>query len=394
MSLSYVDLSRAVEEQGALRGSHVDNVYQCGPKVFLIKLKPEKAFLLIDVRPGKARVLVTDEPPAVPDRPPVFGSILRQAIRGGRVLGTMLLGEDRIVAVDVQCGETVRRLVVEAFSRHANLLLLDSDGKVERVLDGDAARHRGNPVGADYSLPPPRKPPAEESMLPASLADEPFAVNYALDRLMRKTAATETQKEAEKERAGILARLARARNAAARDLSERDDPDALREKGALLIAHFDELRTGMRKFKSIPLDPKLTPPENVDRLFQRARKAARAGPILEERIRQLDALVAKVEAGETVPESRLPGRKKGGKQPPRRPYRTFVSVDGHRILVGKGGRDNDETTLRVAGPHDLFLHVRGTPGAHVILPLKRTDPVPEQALIDAAHLALHYSKSR
>jgi predicted ribosome quality control (RQC) complex YloA/Tae2 family protein len=26
--------------------------------------------------------------------------------------------------------------------------------------------------------------------------------------------------------------------------------------------------------------------------------------------------------------------------------------------------------------------------------LKRTDPVPEQALIDAAHLALHYSKSR
>jgi predicted ribosome quality control (RQC) complex YloA/Tae2 family protein len=211
---------------------------------------------------------------------------------------------------------------------------------------------------------------------------------------MRETAEGEARREEEKDRASILKRLARARSAAARDLSGREDPNALREKGALLIAHFDELRTGMRKFKSIPLDPKLTPPENVDRLFQRARKAARAGPILEERIRQLDELIARVEAGESVPESRIPGRKKGGKEPPRRPYRTFTSVDGHRILVGKGGRDNDETTMRVAGPHDLFLHVRGTPGAHVILPLRRTDPVPEQALIDAAHLALHYSKSR
>ena len=50
--------------------------------------------------------------------------------------------------------------------------------------------------------------------------------------------------------------------------------------------------------------------------------------------------------------------------------------------------------MRVAGPHDLFLHVRGTPGAHVIVPLNRGEDVPQETLLDAATLAVHYSKMR
>ena len=101
----------------------------------------------------------------------------------------------------------------------------------------------------------------------------------------------------------------------------------------------------------------------------------------------------RAEQGESVP-GRIVSKRKPGKQAKRLPYRTFTSADGHRILAGKGGRDNDETTLKVAGPHDLFLHVRGVPGSHVIVPLRRGEEVPEQTLLDAATLALHYSKSR
>jgi predicted ribosome quality control (RQC) complex YloA/Tae2 family protein len=100
-----------------------------------------------------------------------------------------------------------------------------------------------------------------------------------------------------------------------------------------------------------------------------------------------------VESGEVVPERQLPG-KRPPREAPRKPYRVFHAANGDRILVGKGGRDNDETTLKVAGPHDLFLHVRGTPGAHVIVPLRKGASVNEETLIDAAHLALHYSKSK
>ena len=179
MRIPLADLKRAVEEQALLRGQFIDNVYQCGPRTFLLKLKPEKRVVLLDLNPGRARVLVTDAPPEVPKTPPVFGAILRKALRDGRLLGTLLLSEDRIVAIDIDAGGP-RRLVVEAFGRHGNLLLLDADGHVERVLDGEAAKHRGNPVGAKYELPPAPSIPPEASLLPPDLPDEPFACNHRM----------------------------------------------------------------------------------------------------------------------------------------------------------------------------------------------------------------------
>lgn len=390
MRIPLEDLKRAVAELEALRGHHVENVYQCGPRTFLLKLKP--ATLLIDLEPNRARVVVTDAPPPVPPKPPVFGSILRTALRGGRIEGISLLGEDRIVAIDVS-GSEPRRLVVEAFARHGNLLLLDASGTVERVLDGDAARHRGNPVGAAYATPPPPRIPAEVSLLPADLPSAPFAANFHLDRIAREETGEAKEEDAAKVTERVVERIRKAIAGVERDISEIPDPATVRKEGETLLLHYGELRQGMKSFKGVPLDPGLPPQENVDRVFERARKAERARPALEERLEELRRLLGRAEAGEAVGEPARLSRK-GQPQAPRKPYKTFRSADGRRILVGKGGKDNDETTLRVAGPHDLFLHTRGCPGAHVIVPLERGEAAPEQTLLDAATLALHYSKMR
>jgi predicted ribosome quality control (RQC) complex YloA/Tae2 family protein len=392
MRIPLVDLKRAIEEQDTLRGKTVDNVYQCGQKTLLLKLTPGPVHLLLEMTPGRARVLVTDEPPMLPDKPPVFATILRKFLRGGRVRGVMLPGEDRVVAIDVEAAGELWRIMVEALPRHGNLLLLNADGEVVRVLDGAAARHRGNAVGAPYEAPEPPRFPPDDSIL-KDLPDEPFAANHALDRMMRADAQEGVRERETKDRQKVLDRLQRAIGGVERDLRRLADPQELREQGELLLCHFGDLKQGMKKFRGVPLDPKLNPPENVDRLFEKARKAKRARPILEQRKVMLQDLLARAEAGEEIAERAIPGRK-GGPQPPRRPYRVFLSLDGERILVGKGGRDNDETTLKVAGPHDLFLHVRGTPGAHVIVPMRRGQAPLEQTLIDAAHLALHYSKMR
>lgn len=389
MRIPLKDLKRAVAEQAGLAGRFVDNVYQCGPRTFLLKLKPET--LLIDLEPNRARVVVTDDPPEVPPKPPVFGSILRTALRGGRIVRIALLGEDRIVGIDVDCGGP-RRLVVEVFARHGNLLLLDADGTVERVLDGDAARHRRNPVGARYALPKPPNIPEETSLLPGGLPDTPFAANHALDRLARVESQATEEKAVEAKGEKVVERIRKTIAAVERDLGDLPDPAALRKQGELLLAHYSELRQGMKAFQGIDLDPRHTPQESVDRAFEAARKAERARPALQKRLEELRGLLLRAEAGDVPPEAAL--SRKGQPDEPRRPYKVFASADGRRILVGKGGRDNDETTLRVAGPHDLFLHTRRCPGAHVIVPLDRGEEVPEQTLLDAATLALHYSKMR
>ncbi|MBX3263773.1 MAG: DUF814 domain-containing protein [Labilithrix sp.] len=78
----------------------------------------------------------------------------------------------------------------------------------------------------------------------------------------------------------------------------------------------------------------------------------------------------------------------------RTPFRAFLARSGKRILVGKGAADNDALTLRVARPHDLWLHAKDRVGAHVIVQLDKGRTCPAEDLVDAAHLAAHFSDAR
>ena len=64
------------------------------------------------------------------------------------------------------------------------------------------------------------------------------------------------------------------------------------------------------------------------------------------------------------------------------------------ILVGRGAAHNDALTFHVARPHDLWLHARGHAGAHVIVRLAKGASCPAEVLVDAAHLAAHFSDAR
>ncbi len=78
--------------------------------------------------------------------------------------------------------------------------------------------------------------------------------------------------------------------------------------------------------------------------------------------------------------------------PAARPYRRYESASGTSILVGRDAAANDQLTMRLARPADLWLHARGRPGSHVIVPgWNAGDAV---ALIDAATLAAHFSDAR
>jgi predicted ribosome quality control (RQC) complex YloA/Tae2 family protein len=81
-------------------------------------------------------------------------------------------------------------------------------------------------------------------------------------------------------------------------------------------------------------------------------------------------------------------------QPPLPPYRTFVTASGARVLVGRGADRNDALTFHVARPHDLWLHAKNRTGAHVVVPLDRSSTCPSEVLVDAAHLAAHFSEAR
>jgi predicted ribosome quality control (RQC) complex YloA/Tae2 family protein len=72
-----------------------------------------------------------------------------------------------------------------------------------------------------------------------------------------------------------------------------------------------------------------------------------------------------------------------------------LDVLGFEVLVGKGDAENDQLTFGVAEPHDLWLHVAGPAGSHVIVRNpEELEELPREVVQRAAELAAWHSKAR
>lgn len=72
-------------------------------------------------------------------------------------------------------------------------------------------------------------------------------------------------------------------------------------------------------------------------------------------------------------------------------FRTFPSPSGALVLVGKSAADNDTLTFKLSQSDDLWFHVKGIPGSHVLLRGEKLSSLDVQY---AANLAAHFSKAR
>lgn len=195
--------------------------------------------------------------------------------------------------------------------------------------------------------------------------------------------------------------------------------DALREMGELLLTYQHRVNRGAERItvpgydgepRSIELDPRMTPVENAKRYFRRYRKAARAAKSIPLRIQALEtdlAYLRQLSADLTLAESRpeidavhetlveagwAEKKPKQSSSAMARQPRRF-DVGQFPVFVGRNARQNDDVTFRRGSRDDLWLHVRGLPGAHVLIKTGGR-PVPDHAVRQAASLAAYYSSAR
>lgn len=76
------------------------------------------------------------------------------------------------------------------------------------------------------------------------------------------------------------------------------------------------------------------------------------------------------------------------------PYRHFCS-DGWDFYMGKTDTQNDELSTRFAKPSDIWLHVAGYAGSHVVIKRPKETPFPPSEILSiAASLAAWFSKAK
>ncbi len=80
----------------------------------------------------------------------------------------------------------------------------------------------------------------------------------------------------------------------------------------------------------------------------------------------------------------------GGAKHPR--LMSTRSSDGWLIYIGRNRIENDVLISKLAAPHDLWLHVQGQEGAHVLIKNPNKQDPPGSTLKEAAQLAARFSR--
>lgn len=165
---------------------------------------------------------------------------------------------------------------------------------------------------------------------------------------------------------------------------------------------------------SVPLETHLSPIENSVKYFKLYNKLKKKAEGLKERenilrkeldyLRQLQDTIENAETLEDLEEIedemiendliKSKHKKKGNKskiEHTKSEPRKYL-YNGFTILVGRNNKQNDEL-VRKSSEHDIWLHVQGMPGAHVVIKTNGK-PVEEDVLLYAAKLAAQFSKGK
>lgn len=424
MSLTGPELDLMARELASLAGARIQKITAPSAQAAALELRRpgQSAVVLFDTAPGAARVGVVPRRPAAPERPVGLQGLLRAHLGGARLDEVTADPLRRLLALRFSTGKGERSLVLEIASAAGALVLLDGQG---RVLGGvlDAGPDRRLVPGKPWTPPPipPGQPPATR-FAPVVGADWPLS-----EAVREHYESVSTRRRDDGRRVQLAAQLRRQLQRARRtvekvrqDKARIDEAESHRLRGDLLKPALGQLTRGATEAVvtewreegpievRVPLLPQLSPRENMERYYHLHRRLSRSAGLVESRLAHLEqeaarlaGLLAQLEGDSVSPgqldeiESTLTRRpasvEQAAKVVARQPYRQYLSATQRRIWVGRGAKDNDALTFRHARGNDLWMHARGVPGSHVVVP---GNPPDQETLLDAATLAAHFSGAR
>lgn len=374
-----------------------------------------------------------------------FLGLLRRHLLGTRVEDLRPAPGDRVALLDcarasapepsAEEREAVARprLAIELIGRAGNLVLVDRQGDTCLGALHPGRAPRTCERGAPYRLPQPRPGPA----LPPEVAPEvaPDPETLALSRAAAALLRAAEDEAAQASRQGQLLRAARQGIKRLEgltvklegELAEVARADELERRADLLKQHLGAIPRGASEARLqdwssgaarevvITLDPTEPVQDQMQALYKKARKL-RSGEVsirtrqgeVDQKLLDARSLLERLEAADPEDEAALVKLEVGlrklaflPKEAAPRPKvqenqgpRSYRTLEGHEVLVGRSDEENDRLTMQIARGNDLFFHVRGCPGSHVILRVDANRPPNHESLADAAALAVHYSKAR
>ena len=218
-----------------------------------------------------------------------------------------------------------------------------------------------------------------------------------------------------------LTRLSSKLNNLRTQLEKGSREEEYNKLGNLLLINLKSLRKGMTAIEvediytgsdkiKIKLDPVLTPKQNSDRYFEKARndrinlekskqfysESERKYLILTNTKKRIEAGCSVKELNDIMKELKIKNTDQTTeKDDLKLKFKHYLINDKYHIFVGKDSKNNDLLTTKFAKQNDYWFHARSVSGSHVVLRIDNTkEAVPKDILKKVASLAAYHSKAK
>ena len=345
-----------------------------------------------------------------------FVQFARARLIGSRVTAVYQYPFDRLVRLTLARAGATLYLYIRLYSGSgANIIVTDSDNQ---ILDLLLRRpRRGEVSGNTLELGALR---TEEGKPFAVRARDEHSFNRQIEReygqesesadLAKLLESLDLRRERE------LGRLVASLESQRRTQEKAQDFERLKTEADLLSANSHLIKDGMDEITlhdwsqdcmvTLTLDPRLGPRGQVQAAYDRYSRSKGAWENATEEIARIKTLIdereehyrqlAQARSDESawiVALQREVGTQQQVQQGPKGPGLRITSGD-HTILVGRNAKENDELLRRHTRGNDWWMHTRDHGGGYVFIKDIRGKSVPLNVLLDAATLAIHYSKAR
>ena len=415
MGLNWKETEKILSEL-PLEGSYIQKITEHSVNSFTFSMysRSEKAWLFYaEVSTPYARICRTEKMRPKTKRMQRFTQYMNAHLIGKKVTAVRQYPFDRAVMLTLSSSEETLVMHIRLFSGPgANIIITDSNGIILELLYRRPQRNeeKGKPLTVEerssegdrrYEVRPYSTPTLSEYIDSEISAEDSAEKREQLEERIRE--------KRDRELAVLRDRLTRQK---AREKETAGFEETKRIAG-ILSSNIYAVKKGMERAEfddwerggkiSVSLDPALSPNENLEKLYQRYRKDRRASEMAREEIERTEKEIKDTEEKyrallEGASDERL---RKAAEKPQDREKENgekrpgiWLSVRGFDMIVGRNAKENDEILRKWTRGSDLWMHTRDWAGGYVIIKAQKGKTVPLPALLDAASLAIHYSKAK
>jgi predicted ribosome quality control (RQC) complex YloA/Tae2 family protein len=419
------------ELQFVLVGRGLGKIFQLGKYSLAFDFRPHfGSYLFLSVEPTAPRIYLIErrlrELEKQSEMPSNFLLFVRKRLSNSLLVNLTKIPDDRILRFEFFVeNETVEKysLILQLTGRAANLFLLDGNGLILDSLRESVSQKTGDcyqvPV-RESSFQNPVEEPFPHGQFPSLSAalDAHFQQLEAEQQFQKIATQAETKiKQEISRREKLLAKLRH-------DLEAHGNAEQHKKIGDLILANIGTAKRLGNKVElidyfdenlgkiEIETNENQSLTEAAESYFKRYTKARNAKQSISHRLEDLEKEIAVWKLKKTEIEGAIANRDEAflaefvGRKPENKKQtakksepekisgtRQYISSDGYEILVGRGSKDNDYLTLRVAKSLDWWFHAADYAGSHVVVRNKTKGDLPPKTLIEAAQLAAKFSKA-